>query len=94
LLTFGSESKMRAETIRCAALKPGETVLDVGCGTGTVTLLAKAAVGQHGMVYGIDASPEMIDTARHKALDRNVDVDFQLAVIESLPFPTARLMWF
>jgi len=63
-------------------------VLDVGCGTGTLTLAAKRRAGA-GAVRGIDASPEMVQVARDKAARQGVEVDFQVALIEDLPFPDA-----
>lgn len=47
-----------------AALRPGETVLDFGCGGGIDALLAAHAVGADGMVVGLDSAPEMIERAR------------------------------
>jgi len=86
LLTFGREATLRNKTIRQATISTGAAVLDVGCGTGTLTLLAKAEAGDQGTVYGIDASPEMIAVARQKAAQQQCEVDFQLAAIEELPF--------
>lgn len=86
LLTIGRERTLRNEMIRQAAISTGSAVLDVGCGTGTLTLLAKAEAGDQGQVYGIDAAPEMIDVARQKAAQQNRHVDFQVGVIEALPF--------
>jgi len=87
LLTLGKESKLRKETIRQAAISSGEVVLDIGCCTGTLTLLAKAETGKDGKVYGIDAAPEMIAVARQKAYRQGHEVDFQTGLIEALPFP-------
>lgn len=56
-----------AELFAAASLQPGETVLDVGCGTGTTTVQAARAVGTTGRVTGSDISPVMIDTARESA---------------------------
>jgi SAM-dependent methyltransferase len=53
--------------IERAALQPGEHVIDVGCGTGAVTLRAARAVGEGGGVVGIDISREMLALARHAA---------------------------
>lgn len=89
LMLLGQEGRLRAATLRQAALSKGNDVLDVGCGTGTLTLLAKERVGDSGRVHGIDASPEMIGVARQKAADRKQNVNFQLGLIEALPFEDA-----
>jgi demethylmenaquinone methyltransferase/2-methoxy-6-polyprenyl-1,4-benzoquinol methylase/phosphoethanolamine N-methyltransferase len=62
-------------------------VLDVGCGTGDLTLAALAYAGPQGEVVGIDASPEMIEVARRKATRRGALVRFELAAVERIPFP-------
>jgi demethylmenaquinone methyltransferase/2-methoxy-6-polyprenyl-1,4-benzoquinol methylase/phosphoethanolamine N-methyltransferase len=87
LLTLGKENNIRRETIQRAAIAKGETILDVGCGTGTLTLLAKAETGESGKVYGIDAASEMIAVAQQKSHQQKLDVDFQTGLIEALPFP-------
>jgi SAM-dependent methyltransferase len=53
--------------IDTATLAPGERVLDVGCGTGTTTLDAAAAVGPNGSVLGIDLSEVALARARERA---------------------------
>src|SRR5260370_7740002 len=60
LLSLGRERDYRENTLDLARVKPGESVLDVGCGTGTLAIAAKRRVGPAGRVCGIDASPEMI----------------------------------
>src|SRR5437016_3532977 len=66
LLTFGRERGFRERTLDLAMLRPGDAVLDVGCGTGLLAIVAKRRVGAQGAVHGIDASPEMIARARAK----------------------------
>jgi demethylmenaquinone methyltransferase/2-methoxy-6-polyprenyl-1,4-benzoquinol methylase/phosphoethanolamine N-methyltransferase len=88
VISFGRDKAIREKLIELAAPAPGETVLDVGCGTGTLALALKASVGT-GEVHGIDASPEMIDVAKEKAAKAGSAIDFQVALIEALPFPAA-----
>jgi SAM-dependent methyltransferase len=54
--------------LAAAAAKPGENVLDVGCGTGTTTAALAAAVGPQGHVLGVDISEELTGTARAQGL--------------------------
>src|SRR5215217_4324175 len=62
-----SEQRYRQRLVQLAGLNPGEAVLDVGSGTGTLAIEAKRIVGKTGIACGIDASPEMIARARRKA---------------------------
>jgi len=82
----GRNSKM---IIEMAKIKPGDKVLDVGCGTGSLTLTAKSYAGPSGSVYGIDASPEMIDAARKKAQRTGWEAVFEIGLIEKIPYPDA-----
>jgi ubiquinone/menaquinone biosynthesis C-methylase UbiE len=85
----GNERAFRDEELELARLEPGDVVLDVGCGTGTLALAAKELVGPTGAVHGIDPSTEMIARARRKARKAHADVAFEAAVAEALPFPDA-----
>ena len=87
ITTFGQASRLRRMTVDQALLRPGENVLDVGCGTGGVTIPAKMRVGINGSAAGIDPAPEMIAIARRKAKRAGIEIDFRIGVIESLPFP-------
>jgi demethylmenaquinone methyltransferase/2-methoxy-6-polyprenyl-1,4-benzoquinol methylase/phosphoethanolamine N-methyltransferase len=86
LMTLGKDNAVREMTADLASIQPGDAVLDVGCGTGDLTVAAKARAGSDGKVYGIDASPEMIEAARAKVAARTIDIDFRTELIESLPF--------
>jgi arsenite methyltransferase len=69
-----------------AALQPGETVVDLGCGGGFDCFLAARRVGKKGHVIGVDMTPEMIHKARENAAKGKVkNVDFRLGEIEHLP---------
>jgi ubiquinone/menaquinone biosynthesis C-methylase UbiE len=87
LLTFGRERAFRDRLVELARLEPGDAVLDVGCGTGTLAFAAKRRVGSAGTVHGLDASGEMIDRAKRKAVKAGADVEFHTAIVEALPFP-------
>ena len=86
VMTLGQARRLRTVTVDKALVKSGDSVLDVGCGTGEVTLLAKTQA-RDGKVYGIDPAPEMIAVARRKATRKGLEVDFRVGVIEALPFP-------
>jgi demethylmenaquinone methyltransferase/2-methoxy-6-polyprenyl-1,4-benzoquinol methylase/phosphoethanolamine N-methyltransferase len=90
LMSFGRAPAIRSMTVEMAGARPGEAVLDVGCGTGTLAIALKADAGASGEVTGIDASPEMIEQARRKAARAGVDAGFEVAPIEGLPFPDGR----
>ena len=69
-----------------ADIQPGETVLDLGSGGGVDCFLAADAVGDDGLVIGIDMTPEMVSRARAKAKEGGYfNVDFRLGEIENLP---------
>jgi ubiquinone/menaquinone biosynthesis C-methylase UbiE len=89
LMGLGVNQAGSRTAIRLAGVRPGDKVLDVGCGTGSLTLTAKSAAGPGGAVYGIDASPGMIELARKKAERSGLDVGFELGLIEKIPFPEA-----
>ncbi len=75
--------------VEMAKIKPGDKVLDVGCGTGNLTLTAARYAGASGSVHGIDASPEMIDVARKKAKGASSNAVFEVGLIEKLDFADA-----
>ena len=67
-------------------LKPGMTVLDLGCGTGTITVGLAEAVAP-GQVVGIDADPQRIETAESRLRDLGIaNLTYQLADVYKLPF--------
>jgi len=73
-----------------AALKPGETVLDLGSGGGLDCFIAGPRVGKAGRVIGVDMTPEMLSKARaglahYRAQSGLENVEFRLGEIEHLP---------
>ena len=83
----GRERQLRQRLLDLSGVGPGESVLDVGCGTGTLAILAKETVGRSGTVCGVDASAEMLARARSKAARAGVEVRFENAAAQALPFP-------
>lgn len=73
--------------IKLLAVREGERVFELGCGPGNLARSLRRAVGRSGAVSAIDASPEMIDRARRKNNQPNVDISVGRA--ESLPYPDA-----
>ena len=74
-----------------ANLRPGEVVVDLGCGGGIDVFLAARKVGPAGKAIGIDMTPEMIERARRNAAElarQGVsNVEFHLAHMEDMPLP-------
>jgi ubiquinone/menaquinone biosynthesis C-methylase UbiE len=86
-LARGKLRELRRRTLELAQLQPGDKALDVGCGTGTLAIETQPRVGASGLVYGIDPGTQQVTRARWKAARRRLPVDFQVGVIEQLPFP-------
>ncbi len=86
-MTLGRERALRETTIRLAGVQPGDSVLEVGCGTGTLTLAAKRRAGPSGKVYGIDVIPLMIELSQRKAAQAGEEISFKLASIVDISFP-------
>lgn len=71
-----------------ANLQEGETVLDLGSGGGLDVLLAAQKVGEQGIVYGLDANPDMLDLARRNAAQAGTHhVRFLHGDLEDIPLP-------
>ncbi len=75
-----------AQLVRHAGVKAGQRVLDVGCGTGVVTITA-ARLGAR--VVGLDLTPALLARARENAAIAGVAVDWHEGDAEQLPFPDA-----
>ena len=85
-LSFGREQRFRELSLTHMAIQPDDRILDIGCGTGSLTLLAARLLGPEGSIIGIDAAPKMITIACRKASQQGSAARFRAAVAESLPF--------
>lgn len=79
--------------IRLMMLNPGDKVLDVGCGTGTVLFRLYRKYGDRVSLYGIDPSGDMIQIAISRNKKLNAKVNFQKAIGESIPFKSGLFDW-
>ena len=74
------------QVIRRADLRPGNSVLDLGTGTGAVALKVAPIVGQSGQVTGADISTDMLDLARERVAELgHTNVEFKEGGAEALP---------
>jgi ubiquinone/menaquinone biosynthesis C-methylase UbiE len=85
-LTFTEKSRFRKNQIKLMDIRKGEKVLEVGCGTGALSVLAKIAVGESGEVDAIDIAPKMVATAQQKARKSNLKINFRIASVNELPY--------
>jgi ubiquinone/menaquinone biosynthesis C-methylase UbiE/protein-S-isoprenylcysteine O-methyltransferase Ste14 len=88
LISFGQQQAILDATLEAAALRPGDRLVDVGCGSGKLAIAAaKSDVwrGAAGHILGIDATPGIIDLAVERAREANVAAAFKVGVAEALP---------
>ncbi len=58
---------LQLEAVDRLELRPGQGVLDAGCGTGSTFSAIRTRIGERGRIIGIDAAPEMLDRARRRS---------------------------
>lgn len=78
------------DPIRRAALRPGERVIDLGCGGGIDTIIAGRIVGPNGEATGLDTLPEMLEQAERNARAAGIaNVHWVRGELEAIPLPEA-----
>jgi demethylmenaquinone methyltransferase / 2-methoxy-6-polyprenyl-1,4-benzoquinol methylase len=88
VMTVGMHHRWRERAADRAELVPGDTALDLCCGTGDLALALARRVGPEGSVVGCDFSERMLDQARRKAAEREASqVRFEWADALELPYP-------
>jgi demethylmenaquinone methyltransferase / 2-methoxy-6-polyprenyl-1,4-benzoquinol methylase len=86
LMTAGLHHRWRELTVLLSQVGPGDSALDVCCGTGDLAFALRRAVGERGCVVGLDFSREMLDMAREKCGLNQLWVDFIQGDALDLPF--------
>jgi SAM-dependent methyltransferase len=79
------ERRFKGALVQQADPKPGQRLLDVGCGTGTLALMAKEAAPD-AEVIGLDADPEILERARAKAEEAGVAIGLDEGLSTKLPY--------
>lgn len=88
MATVLRESAWKAQLVDQVDVQDGMDILDLGCGTGTLTLLlARTAPGAH--VVGVDADPDALERGRRKADESGATLELVKAMAGSLPVPDA-----
>ncbi len=80
------ERRVKQHLLSSADILPGSTVLDIGCGTGTMTIWLKQRYPSVDVI-GLDADPAILDIARSKAQRAGVDIHFLEANAAEIPLP-------
>ena len=78
--------RYKTRLIEQADIQPGHHVLDLGCGTGTLAVMAKQAQPA-AEVSGLDADPDMLRVARYKSAQLKAPVKFDVGMTFDLPYP-------
>ncbi len=91
IMTLGLERRFHRIVIEHLALRGEEQVLDIGCGTGTLTRDIADALSNksRSLCIGLDAAEEMIKIARLKS-SRVPNIQFDAAIAEELPYPSGK----
>jgi SAM-dependent methyltransferase len=87
LLRWGMrEETFKRRLITQANIQPGQRVLDLGCGTGTLTILVKLLYPDANVV-GLDGDPQVLEIANSKAVKAGVEITLNQGMAYRLPYP-------
>ena len=89
VLTAGRVGALRRATLSAAGVRPGDDVLDVGCGTGALVVRVREVVRPDARVAGLDTSRPMLARAQRRARRAGVKIELVAGRAEELPFPDA-----
>jgi len=80
--------RYKSRLIEQADIQPGQRVMDLGCGTGTLAIMVKQAQPD-AEVVGLDADSDMLKVARYKSANGKSEVKFDVGFTNDLPYPDA-----
>jgi demethylmenaquinone methyltransferase/2-methoxy-6-polyprenyl-1,4-benzoquinol methylase len=89
IMTVGQDQRWRRQAAEVAALQPGDSALDVATGTGDLAFELAKRVGLQGQVIGIDFAEPMLQLARRKSAQRQLQIIFQYGDALHIPFGDA-----
>ena len=89
VMTMGQDQRWRRQAAEVAALRPGDSALDVATGTGDLAFELVKRVSPLGQVVGIDFADPMLQLARRKAAQKHIQVIFQYGDALKIPFGDA-----
>jgi ubiquinone/menaquinone biosynthesis C-methylase UbiE len=82
---FIPERRFKRDLIAHARIAPGQRVLDLGAGTGTLVIMIKK-LQPDTQVNGLDGDPDILSFARRKASQSGADIDFEAGNVAALPY--------
>ena len=80
------EERFKRQLIRQARIAPGQRVLDLGCGTATLTIMLKQAHPEATFI-GLDGDPKVLEIGRTKARQIGVDITLEEGMAYQMPYP-------
>jgi ubiquinone/menaquinone biosynthesis C-methylase UbiE len=80
------EEAIKQRLIQEAGIRPGQNVLDLGCGTGTLAIMIKQS-NPEAMVTGLDGDPKVLEIARSKAVRAGLNLKLDQGMAYQLPYP-------
>lgn len=82
------ENTFKRRLVEAARIEPGQRVLDLGCGTATLTILAKR-LHSRAEILGLDGDPKVLEIARRKVERAGLDLRLDEGLCTELPYPEA-----
>lgn len=83
---FAKESVFKLKLVEQVSISSNEKVLDLGCGTGTLAIMLKQNYPGSELT-GVDVDPKVLEIAKKKAMEKDVDINFNLGTCSELPYP-------